>query len=75
MVSQRVIRVTLRKTFRNHVNEAGGVPPLQSYLLLKFLGSTRAIARGFSTQQLDCVDEIQIEIISERKTVVKGLYK
>ena len=24
MVSQRVIRVTLRKTFRNHVNKAGG---------------------------------------------------
>ena len=24
VVSQRVIRVTLRKTFRNHVNEAGG---------------------------------------------------
>ena len=23
VVSQRVIRVTLRKTFRNHVNEAG----------------------------------------------------
>ena len=54
VVSQRVIRVTLRKTFRNHVNEAaGGVPPLQSYLLLEFLGSTRAIARGFSSQQLN----------------------
>ena len=25
MVSQRVVPVTLRKTFRNHVNEAGGV--------------------------------------------------
>ena len=33
VVSQRVIRVTLRKTFRNHVNKAAGVPPPQSYLL------------------------------------------
>ena len=50
VVSQRVIRETLRKTFCNHENEARGVPPLQSYLLLKFLC---AIARGFSTQQLN----------------------
>ena len=66
VVSQRVSPVTLRTTFRNHVNEAGEleeVPPLQSYLLSKFLGSTRAIARGFSSQQLNCVDEIQIKII------------
>ena len=49
VVSQRVIRVTLRKTFRNYKNEARGVPPLQSYLLLKFLC---AIACGISTQQL-----------------------
>ena len=72
VVSQRVLRVTLRKTFRNYENEARGVPPLQSYLLLK---TFCAIARGFSTQQLNCVDEIQIEIRSERKTVVNGLYK
>ena len=32
------------------------------------------MARGLSTQQLNCVDEIQIEIRGERKTVVKGLY-
>ena len=50
VVSQRVLRVTLRRTFRNYENEARGVPPLQSYLLLKFLC---AIARGFSTQQLN----------------------
>ena len=50
VVSQRVLRVTLRKTFRNYENEARGVPPLQSYLLLKFLC---AIARGFSTHQLN----------------------
>jgi len=72
VVSQRDLRVTLRKTFRNHVDMTGGVPPPQSYLLLKFLC---AIARGFSTQQLNCFDEIQIEIRSEKKTVVKGLYK
>ena len=69
VVSQRVIRVTLRKTFRNYENESRGVPPLQSYLLLKFLC---AIARGFS---INCIEEIQIEIRSERKTVVNGLYK
>ena len=50
VVSQRVIRVTVRKSFCNYENEVRGVPPLQSYLLLKFLC---AIACGFSTQQLN----------------------
>ena len=50
VVSQGVLRVTLRKTFRNYENEARGAPPLQSYLLLKYLCE---IARGFSTQQLN----------------------
>ena len=61
VVSQRESCVKLRKTLRNYVNEAGGGPPPQSYLLLKFLGS---IACGFSTQQQshNCFDEIQIEM-------------
>ena len=51
VVSQRVLRVTLRKTFRYYENEARGVPPLQSYLLLKFLS---AIARGLNTAAQLC---------------------
>ena len=67
VVSQRVIRVTLRKTFRNHVNEAGEGSSAAKLFALEFLGSTRAIARGFSSQQLNCVGKIQIGIRSEAK--------
>ena len=47
----------------------------EKLLAPKFLGAARAIACGFSTQQLNCVNIIQIAIRSKAKTAFKGLYK
>ena len=63
MVSQRKSCVKLRKTFRNHVNAA-----TEASSCAKFFASEiswfnySAIARGFSTQQLNYFDEIHSDI-------------
>ena len=80
VVSQRKSCVTLCKTFRNHVNaatEASSCAKLFASEISWFNYS--AIARGFSTQQLNYFDEIhsdiqKLEVIKQR-AVLKGLYK
>ena len=63
VVSQRKSCVKLRKTFRNHVNaatEASSCAKLFASEISWFNYS--AIARGFSTQQLNYFDEIHSDI-------------
>ena len=63
VVSQRESCVKLRKTFRNHVN-AAGVGSSAAKLFASEISwfNYSAIARGFSTQQLNYFDEIHSDI-------------
>ena len=74
VVSQRVIRVTLRKTFRNHVNEAGeGSSAAKLFALgISWFNTCNCAWLLITAQQLNCVGEIQIGIRSEAKTAVKA---
>ena len=73
-MSQRESCVTLRKTFRNHVNEAGEGSSAAKLFALKIFSCNCARLLNTASMQFNCVDEIQIEIGSERKTLVKGVY-
>ena len=63
MVSQRETCVTLRKTFRDHVN-AATEPSSCAKLFASEISwfNYSAIACGFSTQQLNYFDEIHSDI-------------
>ena len=69
MVSQRVSCVKLRKTFRNHVNEAAGGSSAAKLFALKISFNC---ARLLNTAAQLCRNSIQIEVRIEKKLSSKG---
>ena len=81
VVSQRESCVTLRKTFRNHVNAATEPSSCAKLFAseISWFNCNSAIACGFSTQQLNYFDEIhsdtqKLEVINQSCRNLHGRY-